>query len=760
MNRQWLDSSRVSPPDESPMNEMTISLDEIISVIRRRVRIILSVAVLCVVLAGIYVFSAKPVYQGKAVILIDPTNQQQVLGNSPSDAILLKDNLVVESEIEVIRSGELLKQVAKKQNIYSDPDYTTSSLLSLAKGWIYEQLQFSEPVSDASRNRSVFESFRENVSAKRIGLTYAIQINYQSVSPERAAEVTNAIAQGYLEDKLEIRFSATKRTSEWLRQRLSTLQNEVKVSERAVELFKEENDIVDTSAGLVTDQQLSELNSQLILARAKMATAKARFDRIQIIIQEKNADAALADVLSSPEIISLRRKYATFQNQTRKFEDKYGANHLATKNARAEVLRIQTLILEEMKRIEQSYESAYIIAKSRVNAFEKELDKQKGVYVFSGQKQIKLRELERQANATRELYKSLLEGFRNSSERETLPTNNARIIELSDPPIIPVKPKKRLILILALVFGIAAGTGLAFLRETLDKLVWTPESIEKLTGQNNLGLIPELQIKFPKTKRKRSRSKEPVEEQDTEATTLQFLAPNVLAPFQETLSDRFSHLSEVLRNILVSLTLSNKNSEQKEAKVITFVSTVPNEGKTTLSILQALYQSAGNHRTLLIDSDFRRPFLTEMLAPGAPRGICELALDSNPDLKRYIWRDEKSGLDFLPASRLNSRINANDIFINGDVDRIIGWFREHYDYIIIDLPPILIIPDVRVLSETIDHIVYVVEWGKIHQQSIAEALKSSPELNDLIIGSVLNKVNIKKIKKYGGYYYGSNYYYD
>ncbi len=760
MNRQWLEPGQQTPPVENPDVEVTISLREVFSVIRRRVGIIISTIVLCALVAAGYVFTAKPVYEGSAVILIDPS-QPRIMADNTQDAFMLKDNLVVESEIEVIKSSELLKRVVKAENIYEDQEFTTPSLVSQAKKWVYDQLQIVEETSSGDGKRAIFNGFRDRVSAKRIGLTYAIRVGYASTDPERAAKITNAIAKTYLDDKLESRYASIRRTNDWLRGRISKLQREVIAADRAVELYKSENNIVDVSTGLISDQQLSELNSQLIIARSKTAQAKARFDRIKLIIKEKNADAALEDVLSSREISNLRTKYAAAQSRARELKSKYGPTHLAYINFKAQVERIQALILEELKRIQQSYESAYAISRAREKSLEKELQKVKQVHVFTGQKEVKLRELKRQADAGRDLYKSLLETFRKSNERETLPTVNARIIEFAAPPEIPSKPKKRLVLMLALVIGFAAGTGLAFLRESLDSLIWTPEALENLFAGTNLGLIPELKIRMPRLKswRKHGRAKVIDNADGEDETGPLALEPKLVAPFQAPLADQFSHVSEVLRNILVTFRLMDRNATRKGAKVITFISTMPGEGKSTVSMLQALYQSGHGQRTLLIDSDFRKPFLTRSLTPESEYGICDLALDENPDLKRYIWHDEKSGLDFLPALSAGGSIGTADFFIRGDISGIIDKLRADYDYIIIDLPPILVLPDARVLADTIDHIVYVVEWGKVHRESVVEAMKSSPELSGLIIGSVLNKVNIKKIKRYGGYYYGSQYYY-
>ncbi len=201
MNRQWLELDQRKTPSEGAGDEITFSLKEVFSVVRRRIGIISSTVILCVLVAGGYVFTTKPVYDGSAIILIDPS-QPCVLADDTPDAFLLKDNLVVESEIEVIKSGELLKRIANEKNIYSDPEFITPSLVSQAKKWIYKELKITGGGKLRDGKVSIFAGFRDRVKAKRIGLTYAIRINYESTDPERAAGIANAIAQAYLDDSL------------------------------------------------------------------------------------------------------------------------------------------------------------------------------------------------------------------------------------------------------------------------------------------------------------------------------------------------------------------------------------------------------------------------------------------------------------------------------------------------------------------------------------------------------------------------------
>lgn len=798
MNRPWLDRLNISADSAfDGADEATFSIADFIALVRRRIAIIVAVTVLGVLAGGAYLFLTKPVYKASSLVLIDPRRPAAFVDEA-SGPQFMRENFIIDSQIQIITSNELLKRAATALNLDQVPRVETPSLSAQFKSWIYDTLNIAE--SEASE-RSVkedgdakaYKTLKGGLTVQRVRLTYAIRINYASTDAAWAAKVANAVASSFVEDKLESRLASARQANEWLRERVSDLQKQVIEAERSVELYKAEHDIVAPTVGkLVTDEQLSELNSQLIVAKAEMAQAKARLDRINAIVNEGNADAAVEDALSNEVITELRNDFTKWSRIASKLKAGYGEKHLGYLNAKSEMERIEEHIIGEMKRIAGSYESSYKIAQSRVTSLEGDLNKAKGIHVFTGQKQLKLRELERRAKSLRDLLNQLLSQSGKSNIRESLPAGQAsdvRIIEYAETPNFATWPSKRRVLALSLLFGIAAGLGLAFLRETLDSFVWTPTDLEKILPKRSFGMLPKLDMGPIKVRKKRVRKKKSgqkhaagkqvhrVQAAAQSMTKHPHLAPflhssvpgdgtddaaphiidaKALAPYHKALSDRFNHVSEILRNML----MSTRQAGDKEAgaQVMAFVSTIPGEGKSTISTLQALYHAKNGTKTLLIDSDFRKPSLTRTLAPNVASTRPTLT-STKSGVVSSIWHDKHTGLDFMPVFTGRADMRPADVVLKGEFADIVESFREQYDYIIVDLPPLLVLPDARLLAELIDHFVYVVEWGKVKKQAIAEAMKHSPEITERILGSVFNKVDLDKIQKYGTYYYGSYEYY-
>jgi len=354
-----------------------------------------------------------------------------------------------------------------------------------------------------------------------------------------------------------------------------------------------------------------------------------------------------------------------------------------------------------------------------------------------------------------------LSTFGKANIRETFSTVGARIIEYAEPPNSPSSPKKKKILLLSLLGGLAAGIGLAFFREHMDSFVWTPNDLERIFPGHSFGMLPNVKNSMPELhSRHRKKSMGFVQKSSKDKKEKRVLDPKDMAPYHELLSDRLGHFAETLRNIMMSLRLASEQTPGKGAEVITFQSTMQGEGKSTVSLLQSLYLAKNGKRTLLIDSDFRKPSLTRTLTPGGGSDISALTSSGKRGLQGSVWRDQESGLDFLPVfgAKLSVMdIGAADLIAKGELSRLIDIFRADYDYILIDLPPILVLPDARALAASLGSIIYVVEWGNIDKKAIIAALKNSPEIAEHVIGYVFNKVDIDKIRKYGNYY-GSHYY--
>jgi polysaccharide biosynthesis transport protein len=239
-----------------------------------------------------------------------------------------------------------------------------------------------------------------------------------------------------------------------LQERISELRTQATAAERAALDFKGKNNIVDTGGGrLIGDQELAEVNSQLILARAATAEAKARLDRINAVMQQDVADASVADALKSEVIIKLRGEFLGFAQREAIWAKMYGENHLAAINLRTQMQELRHSIKDEMGKIAESYKSEYEIALTRQNSLEASLANVVSQSQTTGQAQIQLRELESNAETSRALYDNFLQRYMEAVQQQSVPISEARLISPAMRPPRKSGPRLSIVLLVTLASG-------------------------------------------------------------------------------------------------------------------------------------------------------------------------------------------------------------------------------------------------------------------------------------------------------------------
>ena len=254
---------------------------------RRQYPVIVFAMAVSLALGLLYVLTTPPSFTASTTMIIDTKKvqlfQQTMLSDLPIDPS------TVESQVEILKSETIALAVIKKLHLADDPEFVggggglIGTLLGAVMGLFSSS---SEPPSEFMVMRGAVGAFERNLTIKRIGLTYVIVISFQALSPERAAEIANAVANAYIDDQLEAKFDSARRAGTWLQARLVELRDQASVAERAVVAFKNKNGMVDTGGRTINEQQLAELNSELVLARSKTAEAKSKLDRVQAVLQQ------------------------------------------------------------------------------------------------------------------------------------------------------------------------------------------------------------------------------------------------------------------------------------------------------------------------------------------------------------------------------------------------------------------------------------------------------------------------------------------
>ncbi|MCA1495177.1 MULTISPECIES: Wzz/FepE/Etk N-terminal domain-containing protein [unclassified Bradyrhizobium] len=717
-----------------------LSFERVADVLRRQWPIIAVCTGASLALVIVYLAVAQPMYTANARIMMD-TRQTQVLDKDSNASSALIDTGYVDSQVEIINSDDLILSVVRRLKLTEDPEFNGSKpgLLSIIIGKLTSLFGSGEPASQERIEHAVVQQIQKNLRTERVLTTYVLSLSYKARSPDKAAKIANAIANAYLVGALEAKYQSTKRATEWLQQRSLELSEQASASDRAVQTFKAENNIVGTSRGLMSEQQLSDLNTQLVQARAATAEAKARLDRIDTISDQDVAQSTVTDALNNSVITRLRAQYLDLQAQYADWSRRYGKTHLAAVNLANKMEELRKNIADELRRIADAYRSDYEIAKSREASLEKNVKELVAQAGNKGQAEVKLRDLESAADTYRNLYNNFLEKLQSATQNQSFPLSEARLISTATKPDRKSSPRTVLALVGGLVGGLCLGFGAAFARELLSDVLRTPGEVEDELGVKCLGVLPDIR---PPT---------------TAGTLLPTSAKTGPPDLSRYVVDHpFSRFAETLRNIKVSIDVARLT---REIKVIGIVSSLPKEGKTTVAANFAQLIALTGHRTVLIDGDLHTRSLTRELAPNAKTGLVE-ALNDPANLGYHVQRSKETGLDFLPSVVASRMVNSADVIGSKAMAELLKVLREHYEYIVIDLAPVMPVADSKAVSFLIDAMVYVIEWGQTTRTALQESVSGSEVLQKKLIGAVLNRANpkmLKRIEAYKGKHHNSYY---
>ena len=746
--------------DGSPLELITWAL----GVVRRQFLVMIFIALTIISLAALYVLTAPPTYTAEATILIDPRKVQLFPGSTFAEG--QANSPTLESQVELLKSERVGLAVVKKLGLSEDPEFIAAKS-GFAGALAFASHLFalrSEPLSESEAVRAALGVLAKNLTVARTGVSYFIAVKYRAANPDLAAQIANAIAEAYIADQLEAKNDPTRRAGVWLQQRIEELKEKRALADRRVVDFKKENNMVVADGKLVNEQQIAELNSQLTVARQKIFEAKAYLDRIDTVIRDGMLDgkstATVADALSNPVVTQLRTRYLELVNREAEYSRKYGANHLAVVNLRDRVRELRGSILDELKRLRESYLSNYEIAKQREQDLEKSLAAAVVQSQETNQAQVALRELESTAQTYRTMHDNFLQRYTESLQQESFPISDARIVTPASPPVGKSGPKRLLILAMAMAGGLALGVGAGVLRDLMNGSVCTAVQAETALQAPCIAIVPLLNGQKSENKSivKGARlAGLPSRQGLSEGGSRRTIARDSDVMWA-ILDSPFSRFAEAIRAIKLAVDLNGDVGNA--SKVIGFTSSIPNEGKSTITASLALLMAQVGARVILVDCDLRNPTLSRKLAPNADCGLLDVIVGTTP-LEDAMWRDASTNLAFLPAGIKSRLANSGEVFAAELTQRLFSDLRSKYDYVLVDLSPLMPIVDTRATTALVGSYVCVIEWGCTTANVVKRAFKDAENVYENLLGVVLNKADINRLSSYdlvGGNYYRNKYY--
>jgi succinoglycan biosynthesis transport protein ExoP len=730
-NPQYLEREGFELAGQQPasLHDLTTNL---LGIVRRRWLIILIVCMLSIALAVIYVAITPPQFTAIATLLIDNGKvkpvDKSVYVETPLDAA------TIESQIQVLRSESLALSVVEKLDLAGISARENSPLaFSFDFSRFRNLFHRAEQVSTADPVREAGEFIRNRLKVERAGTSFAVHVSFTSSNAERAAQIPNALVEAYIEHQSQERNLTTQQATIWLQNRIQDLRQRSTDADQAVADFKAKHNIVQSGKGSLNEQLVSDLNTRLETARALTSEAEARLNRIEQILRDGDA-GTVTETLNNSIINELRKKYLELTHREADWSARLGSNHGAVINVRRQIRETRDSLRDELGRIAEAYKSDYEIAKQRQASVERELAARVSAAKSADQAEIQLHVLENNARNLQMEYENVLQQDTKSSQQAAWPGQEARFVTRASAPVQERYQQPLFILLAAPFAGLALGFGLAFARDSLESSFRTPRQIASALQTTCLAGIPRVKnrvhAKSSSTQSKRACQQEPRVLQH--GTSLCWYVANFPT----------SRLSEAVRAIKFAVDLR----VAEKSKIIGFTSTLPSEGKSTVSANIAVLMAKTGARVILVDCDLRNPTISRVLTPNAKQGFVDV-ISGNSSLEEVIWKDPSTGLAFVPAGR-SPLVQSAAILGSNFARQFANQLRESYDYVVMDLSPLSPVVDVRGTSEYVDAHVLVVEWGRTKRKLVEHALHEAQNIRDNLLGVVLNKVDMNKIHKY------------
>lgn len=715
----------------------------VFGVLRRKKWFILMIAAAGGVVGVLLGLRITPEYTAQATVVAAP-HEEPLATNNASPDIPSKDPVGYATQQQIIQSRAHIARVMDDLRLFDDPEFNAALRPPEANGFSVDKLlaivpksllvatglaDVAEPLeaevspsAALTRQRSV-DAFERGLEVTNQAGTYVFTIDFTSTDPVKAALIATRTAELYVQSQIDTKSSDIDDTSRWLREQINGLRAEVGAAEAAVERFKAENDLLDIKDISLSEQELSEVHRELVVARTDLAAQKAKLQEVQDLRRRGQLDA-VAEVIASPVIISLRNQETDILRREAELTQEYGERHPVMQQLVREKGNIAAKVDQEIGRTVRALESEAQVTAARVKALEAELAASKTNSTGDRATDVQLRDLEREAAAARSLYETLLQRFAEVGAEQDFVRPDVRVLSVAKTPESPsslgVVPLAAAGFTVSFVFG---GL-LALLRERLDHGLRGAREARAALGLPVLALVPKL-----------GRIKE------------------YRKPHHYLIAKPLSVYCEAIRSVYTALRLGDEDGPQP--KVVLITSALPGEGKTTFAVSLAAFAAATGHRTLLVDFDLRHQRVAQEM------GLLSVGwLDgSKParSLSEMVQRDANTGVDVLLVA--GHPTEPTGFFDHpGKIADLLAGVGKQYDIVIIDSAPAIVASETRVAALHADRVIYAVRWGETSEVVARDGLQALQEAGANVVGTVITMVDLHKHAQYGyedvAHYYG------
>jgi succinoglycan biosynthesis transport protein ExoP len=713
----------VLPWDQAPREPHL--LDYFI-ILRKHQWLVLTFLLTVVTVVTIASFKMKPVYEAAARVEVDREAQNMLPFQDPNSYGEFVDmENYIETQSKILQSETLALQTIKALDLGRYPEFGgTANSLTWAHG------------AGAARRPAILGAFLGRLIVKRVPNSRLVEVQFEAQDPQLAAQVVNTHLQSYIEQNFRSKYDATTQASNWLSAELEELRIKVEKSEDARIAYERQNQIwqIDEKQDITT-QKLADLSKAVTEAQTLMAEKEALYR----MAATGNVDA-LPAARENVVIQDLLKRKTELDMSYSEASHQYGPNYPKVLRLAAQQKELEEELEKARKTVIESVQQEFGTARQRVELLQEALDKQKAEANDLAEKLVQYHILQHDAQSNKTLYDGLLQKLKEAGITAGLRSSNIRVVDPALAPSSPSRPQKARNILLAILVGLVGGVGLALFREYLDNTVKSPDDIEALTGLPSLAVVPSLPGLNGHHRRLSRFSREPH-------------PPVTAGPRVELLSyvQPKSQISEAFRALRTSLLLSQA---EHPPQVILVTSALPREGKTTAAVNLAVTLAQLGDRTLLMDSDLRKPGVRRALnlTIGKEGGLSSYLAGVSTLDEVIIPHPTITNLEALTTGPVPP--SPADLLSSHRMREAITELRRRYKFIVIDSPPIMAATDAVILSSLTDGVLLVVRSGETPKEAFTRTCDLLAAVKSRLLGVVLNAVDSSA----PDYYYSYRYY--
>jgi succinoglycan biosynthesis transport protein ExoP len=715
-----------------------VGLSDLVSILRRRIRIIIASVVVVVLLGSLYCVLKTRRYEATSDLAIYPEGSDALDMGDVTASIGgggLDFDEKLETQVRILKSNSLAWSVISELRLDKEPTFAGHRKFIFVGPYVLPSAPEQIEKTSSVRQNQLLAKFSKSLTVQSIARTQAVEITFRDANPVLAQEIVNHLSSAYAQRNFVTRFDNTMKASDWLSGQLDQLKSKVGDSQSKLAKFQKETGIfgTDENDNLVLSK-LNDLSKELTDAEADRIVKEAKYR-----VAQSGSPELIGTIVPDSVLPVLRGQEADLKNQLAQANTEYGPHYPKVVQMQNQMAQLEKSLQKEVSDIQERFHTDYEASAAAENQLRASFDqqKQKAYDMSEGLSQYGI--LKREVESGSDLYEDLLKKLKESGVVASLKAATIDVIDPATLPTAPVEPNIPLALAVSVVLGLGSGVGLAFVSENLDNTIRSTEDVEALTTIPLFGWVPHIKA----NQDSRSKSAGPSSKVVAEAAS--FLPITLLRPN--------SQISEAFRSLRTALLLT---SARMPPKTILITSALPGDGKTTVTVnLAAVLAQQGAH-VLLVDADLRRGLVAERLKitqnfglSGSLTGACS-------------WRDVIETIPEAPnLSILQSGLrppNSADLLGSTKMHELLEDWRSEYDHVIIDSSPSLAITDAVLVAQRTDAVLLVsriAHTPRAGLRRVAELLRSS---NVHVAGIVINDVGVTDdyygyaYSKYASYY--------